>query len=83
MVSHNKDADQSVKTQNFPAGKTLTGIPSNENIKTLISNKNSESEHKGEDHGCIAYIPIFDKVETRDIILSNNICDVQRHRYAG
>ena len=46
MVSHNKEADQSVKTHNFPAGKTLTGIPGNENIKTLISNKNSESEQK-------------------------------------
>ena len=42
MVSHNKEADQTVKTQTFPAGKTLTDIPSNENIKTLISNKNSD-----------------------------------------
>ena len=25
MVSHNKEADQTVKTQNFPASKTLTG----------------------------------------------------------
>ena len=32
MISHNKEADQTVKTQNFPAGKTLTGIPSNANI---------------------------------------------------
>ena len=34
-------------------------------------------------HGCIAYIPILDIVETRDIILSNNISGVQRHGYAG
>ena len=32
MVSHNKEADQIVKTQNFPAGKTFTGIRSNANI---------------------------------------------------
>ena len=32
MVSHNKEAGQSVKTQNFPAGKTFTGIPINTNI---------------------------------------------------
>ena len=32
MVSHNKEADQTVKTQNFPAGKTYTGIRSNANI---------------------------------------------------
>ena len=56
MVSHYKEADQTVKTQNFPAGKTFTGIPSNANIQTSILNKNSESEQKGEDHGCIAYI---------------------------
>ena len=49
---------------------------------TSISNKNSESEQKGEGHGYIAYIPILDIVETKDIILSNNICDVQRHGYA-
>ena len=35
-------------------------------------------DRSGEDHGCIAYIPILDIVETRDIILSNNICDVCR-----
>ena len=29
-----------------------------------------------------AYIPILDIVETRDIILSNKICEVQRHGYA-
>ena len=68
MVSHNKEADQTVKTQHFLAGKTLTGIPSNANIKTSISNKNSGSEQKREDHGCIAYIPILDIVETRDMI---------------
>ena len=83
MVSHNKETDQTVKTQNFPAGKTLTGIPSNANIKTLISNSNSLSQKRGEDHGCIAYKPIFDIVETRDIILSINRCDIQRHGYAG
>ena len=33
MVSHSKDADQTVKTQHFPAGKTLTGLPSNAHIK--------------------------------------------------
>ena len=32
MVSHNKEADQKVKTQNFPAGETFIGIPSNANI---------------------------------------------------
>ena len=32
MVSHNKEADQTVKTQYFPAGKTLTGLPSHANI---------------------------------------------------
>ena len=32
MVSHNKEADQTVKTQNYPAGKTFTGIPTNANI---------------------------------------------------
>ena len=32
MVSHNKEADQTVKTQPLPAGKTLTGLPSNANI---------------------------------------------------
>ena len=32
MVSHNKETDQTVKTQTFPAGKTFTGIPSNANI---------------------------------------------------
>ena len=32
MVSHNKEADQTVKTQHFPEGKTLTGLPSNTNI---------------------------------------------------
>ena len=26
MVSHNKEADQTVKTQHFPAGKTLTEV---------------------------------------------------------
>ena len=48
MVSHNKEADQTLKTQNFPAGKTFTGIPSNANIYTSISNKNSENEQKKE-----------------------------------
>ena len=46
MVSHIKEADQTMKTQNFLAGKTFTGIPSNTNIQTSISNKNSESEQK-------------------------------------
>ena len=32
MVSHNKEADQTVKTQHFLAGKILTGLPSNANI---------------------------------------------------
>ena len=32
MVSRKKEADQTVKTQHFPAGKTLTGLPSNANI---------------------------------------------------
>ena len=62
---------------------TLTGLPCNANVLTSTSNKNSESEQKGEDHECIAYITILDIVETRDIVLSNNICDVQRHVYAG
>ena len=31
-VSHNKEADQTVKTQHFPADKILTGLPSNANI---------------------------------------------------
>ena len=53
------------------------GLRIEDRIKTLKANK------KGEGHGCIAYIPILDLVETRDIILSNNICDVQRHGYAG
>ena len=56
MASHNKEADQTVKMQHFPADKTLTGLPSN------------------------AYIPILDIVETRDIIISKNICNV--HGYA-
>ena len=83
MVSHNKEADQTVKTQHFPAGKTLTGLPSNANIHvyTSTSNKTLKAKKKGEDHGCIAYIPILDIIETRDIILSNNIYDVQRHGY--
>ena len=38
-----------------------------------------KANQKGADHGCIAYIPILDIVETRCVILSNNICDVQRH----
>ena len=46
MVSQNKEADQTVKTQHFPTGKTLTGFPSNANIYTSILNKNSESEQK-------------------------------------
>ena len=29
-----------------------------------------------------AYIPIFDIVEARNIMLSNKICDIQRHGYA-
>ena len=65
MLSNNKEADQTVKTQHSPTGKTLTGFPSNANIYS------------------IAYIPILDIVETRDIILLNNICDVQMHWYAG
>ena len=52
-------------------------------LPLIISNKNLKANKKGEDHGCIAYIPILDIVETRDIILSNNICDGQRHWYAG
>ena len=79
MVSHNKEADQTVnlsENTDFLAGKTFTGIPS-------ISNKTLKANKKWEDHGCIAYIPILDIVETRNIILSNNICDVQRHWYAG
>ena len=32
MVSHNKEAGQIVKTQRFPADKTLIGLPSNANI---------------------------------------------------
>ena len=83
MVSHNKEPDQTVITQHFPACNQLTGLPSNANIKTSISNKNSEGKQKAEDYGCTAYIPILDIVETRDIILSNNICDVERHGYAG
>ena len=43
--------------------------------------KNLKANKKGEYHGCIAYIPILGIVETRDILLSNNICDVQRHGY--
>ena len=31
MVSHNKEADQTVKVQYFSAGKILTGFPSNGN----------------------------------------------------
>ena len=46
MVSHNKEADQTVKTQHFPADKTLTGLPSNAKTYTSISNKNTESEPK-------------------------------------
>ena len=83
MVSQNKQADQTVKTQNFPAGKTLTGIPSNAIYRLQFRIKTLKANKKGEDHGCIAYIPILDIVETRDIILSNNICDVLRHGYAG
>ena len=41
-VSHNKEADQTVKTQHFLAGKTLISLPSNANIQTSISNKNYE-----------------------------------------
>ena len=67
MVSHNKEADQIVKTQNFLAFPTTQIYRLQFQIKTLKANKN------GEDHGCIAYIPNLDVVETRDIILSNNI----------
>ena len=46
MISHNKEVDQTVKMQHFPANKTLIGLPSNASIQTLIWNKNSESEPK-------------------------------------
>ena len=77
MVSHNKEAVQTVKTQHFPADNTLTGqiYRLQFRIKTLKANQ------KGADHECIAYILILNIVETRDIIVSNNICDV--HGYAG
>ena len=32
MVSHNKEADQTLKTQHFPAGETLSVLPSNANM---------------------------------------------------
>ena len=69
MVSNNKEVDQTMKTQHFPANKTLTGLPSNASIQTSIWNENFESEPKGAEHDCIAYILILDIVETRDIIL--------------
>ena len=43
--------------------------------------KTQKANQKGTNHDCIAYMPILDIIETRDIILSNNICDV--HGYAG
>ena len=85
MVSHNKEEDKIVKTHHFPADKNLIGLPSNAYIYTSITKKKKhpESEQKKEEHGCIAYIPILDIVETRDIILSYNISDVQRHGHVG
>ena len=70
--------------QHFPAGKTLIGLPCNANIYTSISRKNAlKANKKGKEHDCIAYIPILDVVETRDRIVSNSICNVQRHGYVG
>ena len=63
MVSHHKEVDQTVKTQHFPANKTFTGLPSNASIQTSMRNENSESEPKGADDDCIAYIPILDIVK--------------------
>ena len=79
MVSHNKEVDQTVKTQHFPIDKTLTGLPSNANIDFSFDKKKTpKANQKGADYDCI--VPILDIVETRDIILSNNKCDV--HGYA-
>ena len=46
MVSHNKEVDQTVKTQHFPVNKTLIGLPSKASIQTSIWNENSESKPK-------------------------------------
>ena len=48
IVSHNKEADQTVKTQNFPAGKTLLALQGTQiyrlqfRTKTLKVNKNGK-----------------------------------------
>ena len=80
MVSHNKEADQSVKTQCFLADIKLA-FPAMQMYRLQFRIKTLKANQKGAGHDCIAYIPILDIVETRDIILSNNICDV--HGYAG
>ena len=80
MVSHNKEADQTAfsgrQDFNWPSLQRKY-IDFNFEKNALKANK------KGKEHDCIAYIPILDVVETRDRIVSNSICNVQRHGYIG
>ena len=77
MVSHNKEADQTVQTQHFPTGKTKLACTAKQIhvYRLQFGIKNLKENKKGADHGSIAYIPILDVIETtcRYIILSNNI----------
>ena len=66
MVSHNKEAHQTVKTQHFLACLAKQIYRLQFQIITL------KASQKGADYGCISYIPTLDIVVTRDIKLSKN-----------